>query len=221
MADVLLSGIGVSALSGSIGSTTFSFNAFGQYAKARPGTPAGSAYLTAWQALVSGVTGVWETVLTDSQRMEWYRFELTHPDELAFRHKITGFYTFMSCNLNIAIAGGIGITAPPIYNLPPCFDSLKQIAQIDMEIHSSVSTKVAVYATKELPPGRMSVNQIYFFLQYVLVGPGVTPVSNMPAWIARTAGAPPTPGKKVFFKVQPLDDRTGLRNVPKYLMCTA
>lgn len=219
MADVLMSGIGVTALSGSIGNTTFSFNAFGQYAKAKPGTPAGSAYLTAWNALVSIIIQMWQTGMTDAQRLEWYKFELNHKDELAFRHRITGFYSFMSCNCNISIAGGVNITAPPPYVLPRCFDSLNQVGSIDMEIVSSVPTKVAIYATKLLPAGRMSVNQIYAYLTYALINPGINPQGLAPLWTARFGGAPPPPGQKVFYKVQPLDDRTGLRNVEKYLMC--
>ena len=218
MADILLSGIGVSALSGSVGNTTFTFNAFGAYAKARPGTPAGSSFLTAWNDTVKTVTEVWLSSMTDSDRLPWYQFELRHGDALAFHHKISGFYTFMSCNLNLALVGGAGIIVPPDYLLPGVFDSLEQSGAYNIILHSSVVTQVAIYATKALSPGRMSNNQIYAYLQHEVIAPGANPIDTTTTWNSRFGGAAPS-GMKIFFKVQPLDDKSGLRNVEKYLMC--
>jgi len=220
MASTLLSGIGVTALSGSIGDTTFTFNEYGAYAKAKAGAPASTAFLADWQAVVASITDLWENTMTDSDRLPWYRVKLLQKNPLAQRRTITGFKAFMRVNLNRAVIGAMAIIIPPAFNAPLQPNGISphilSTTSITIFIRVPGLSQVAIYATRPLPPGRMSHNQIWKFMSTGSLLAGTTSVNITTEYLTRFPLTPLNIGNKIFLRVQALDDVCGQRSVSKF-----
>lgn len=218
MADIKLSGMGIVALNGSVGSLTYTRNKYGDYVKTKPGAPAGSPSLTAWQMNITNLTIIWQTVLTDTERQLWIDASSQRIDDLAMNHTIAGYNLFMSLNLNSILVGGSSFPTPPPYNF---VDPIKvQSFVINMAlnmflvVHSQRGTPqtFAIYATKGLPPGRMSTNQTYAYLEPRSAG---IPIWNItPAYVSHFGAI--VSGLKYFVKCIPISLTSGQRGVPVF-----
>lgn len=217
MAEVQFSGIGVVDMNGSVGGTTFARNYYGAYAKVRIGAPAGSIFLTNWQTEVASLANVWEFGLSDSDRQQWYTVNRTAVDSMADRNVITGYDLFMSVNLNLFLVGGVQVMLPPVYfDVPQCGQpAINALSALNVKIYlSSLPDAVcAIYATKNLPAGRMSNNQIYAYIGWSFMSIGVIDIR---AQYVPRLGIPIT-GKKIFFKVVPISQSSGFRGQPQYI----
>lgn len=216
MADIQLSGIGIVAINGSLGTTTFSRNAYGTYVKTRIGAPAGTVFLADWQTEVGNLTDGWENTLTNDQRKEWLKVRMTCRDTFGNKEVRTGFNLYMSINLNRFAVGQPSLMIPPVdrtikQTTPPIFVTLNP-STFDITTSNSSGIRCAIYATKGLPVGRMSNNQIY-----ALVSRGILSSSTFHMITAYTArlGAP-IPGTKIFLKIVPIFAASGLRGVAQY-----
>lgn len=216
MATTKFSGIGVVDLNGSVGNMCFSRNFYGTYAKNKPPQPTGSAFLTAWQTEVASLTNVWEFGMDDMQRAEWYKYALLKQDAMADRNKITGFQLFMSVNLNLFLVLAPQVTAPPIsQELPqsgPLAINTLTTTQVKLFLSDLPDCYGAIYATKPLPPGRMSNNQIYAYILFSFMSIGVIDFSA--SYI--THFGLPVSGQKIFFKCIPISQASGKRGIPQY-----
>ena len=112
MANVLL-GAGVTDIRGSIGGTTFSRSAAGNYARARmkPVNPR-SALQSARRAQVGHLTKYWSGTLTEQQRSDWraYAAGTGWTNKLGQSIQISGLAAFLQLNATRAV-GSLAITA--------------------------------------------------------------------------------------------------------------
>lgn len=216
MAEVKFSGVGVVDMNGSVGNMTFARNFYGAYAKTRIGAPASTPFLVAWQTEVASLVNVWEFGLSEADRKVWYTVAQEKKDSMADTNKITGFDLYMSINLNLFLVSSAPVTAPPV-----SFERL-QIPEIIIGAHTTVAFRIsaaivgsvpcALYFSRNLSPGRMSNNQIYAYAG--LFGISAVPI-NVAAQFNTRIGALVS-GKKVFVKLVPISQTSGLRGVPQY-----
>lgn len=212
MAKPKFSGIAVVDMQNSVSDTTFSRNAYGTYTKAKLGSPTPTSYLTAWQVIVGSLYFDWQNILSDSDRAKWYGLYIPRRNNMAEVNRINGFDAFLSVNLNLAL-----IPLPPIYlpvlpynpPQPPDTPQFGTVSALALEVITATPNPfpVMVYLSKQLSPGRMSLNQITAFIGYVPVNSGYQ--DFIVAYTARF-GAPVT-GRKIFAKVFSLDPNTGYR----------
>lgn len=217
MADLEFSGIGVVAASGSVGNTTFTFNAFGQYAKARGGLPAGGPNLAAWQVHIGDYTGKWQSAISEAQREAWGQYAFLHKDALTHTNRIRGFYAWMSVQLARNMFGLGLLSDPPIGAVPPEVIVLRS-ATPDLVISGDATTRATcyIYAARPLPAGRMSSNQIYAFMKVVDNGSASFSEDITTEYSARFPSYVAGSGQKVWVKVVPVSPDNGLRNVPVF-----
>lgn len=214
MADVKFSGIGVVAMSGSVGNQTFSRNKYGMYSKNRIGAPAGSIHLSAWQSVVAALQNIWINIMTEHERQSWYIVSLPSEDSISDTHLISGYYLYMQLNLNAFIGFGINIITPP--ELPPSITCPPfQIATLNsttviLTCAGGIASQFAIYVTGNLSPGRMSNTQIWTHLHGSSGGTGPFDIST--AYILRIGA--PVPGKKIFFKIVPISAVSFRRGYP-------
>lgn len=216
MAIAEFSGIGVTALNGSVGDTTFARNAYGIYAKQRIGAPAGSSFLTAWQTEVGVISEKWSSVLTESNRKAWYTVKRIQRNNLGQRVVVSGFDLYMSINLNRFLITDTFVVSPPVSKnisiLKGVVVTSTVVVKLIIECLGSGFIPAAIYATKGLPIGRMSTNQIYAFIGFNPINNVATPSDGI--YISRLGAL--VPGTKVFIKLVPIDDNSGLRGCPVF-----
>lgn len=216
MAEVKFSGVGVVDMNGSVGNMTFARNFYGAYAKTRIGAPVATSWLIAWQTEVASLVNVWEFGLSETDRQLWYTVARQKKDSMADTNQITGFDLYMSVNLNLFLAASAPVIAPPAPSpliqcgQPVIVSCTPTVFNINVPGH--FADTLLFYATKNLPPGRMSFNQIYgFSAPYNNTG-GVTNFNA--AWNFRF-GLRIT-GHKIFVKFVPINSSTGERGIAQY-----
>jgi len=216
MADIQFSGIGITAMNGSIGGTTISRNKFGYYAKKRIGAPGVTIWLTAARTQYATFSDVWRYAMTDEERQAWYEVSLPAQDDLAMTHFITGFQLYMELNWNLFLVGGTGITVPPVLIDRPQVSyfrvGLIGSTIVDISISSVSLVRCAIYISKYVSPGRMSNNQIYMYMGYVDLNN--VPVNIYPSITTRIGTR--VPGNKLFIKCVPISTTSGLRGVRQF-----
>lgn len=218
MASTKFSGVGVVALNGSVGDDTYTFNAYGQYVKAKPGTPAGGAHLAPYQTQLQSIVNVWEVMLTDADRLPWYQYALDWFNPLYHKKKITGFNAFVSVNMNLFVAGRTGIIVPPVHEVMTRITFMEDSGSFNLKVGTDGPTcDILYYCSNQLPPGRMSNNQLYYFMQ-VSQGVGGLDLPNLSAaWTTYFSVAAPTAGNKVFVKAVTQHKVEGVRGPAQYV----
>jgi len=215
MANIQLSGIGITAIENSVGQTTFSRNSYGSYAKQRIGEPATTSWLIIWQTQVSVLRNRWQAVLSESDRKTWYDHKRPVSDNIGRKKVITGYDLYMSVNLNLFL-----ISYPPV-NIYPSSEALDQIDQpiltasagsVFFNVPLKVGVMGAMYVSKQYSVGRMSLNQIFGFLGFFFAD-GIT--YNFTTQYS-TRQATLISGKKIFCKWIPINPLSGRRGVAQY-----
>ena len=122
----------VSAVSGSIGGTTFSRNRGGQYTRARavPITST-TAEAIAARARLSTASSAWQG-LTAGQRTAWAFWADANPttNTLGMSITLTGQQAFVGNHTRLSLAGAATLTAPPIVPAPDALTSAVQDGDI-------------------------------------------------------------------------------------------
>lgn len=213
----MFSGIGIVDMQNSISGRTFSRNAYGTYTKTRIGAPAGSAFLTTWQNVIAGLRFDWINIMTDTDRLKWYKYYIPRKNNMSKRHSINGFLSYMSCNENLALLSLPPIYTPPAsYNAPviPPFFIIDTTGLSTMKITlNSINTfDTAVYLSNQKSAGVMSLNQIFAFMGIVPAG---TLTTNFYTTFFARYG-PTISGKKVFAKICSIDSNKGTRSSFQY-----
>lgn len=111
MATIQLGG-GVASIRGSIGGWVFSRNAGGDYIRNRAiPTQPGSPEQNAVKALMSQLTNVWATTLTDAQRSAWdsYAAAVELPNSQGIYRNVGGLAMFVRSNLPRLQASPVGL----------------------------------------------------------------------------------------------------------------
>ena len=116
----VLHGTLAGAVSGSVGSETYSRNRYGAYVRnrAKPVMPV-STYLLNAKAILSAQSARWNT-LTDAQRAAWVTWAQTNPvmDRLGQSQVLTGHAAFVGINGRLSQAGNTPIDVPPTIASP-------------------------------------------------------------------------------------------------------
>lgn len=219
MAVPMFSGVGIVDMQNSLGGDTFSRNAYGTYVKTRIGAPAGSAFLTDWNNIYSGIYFDWINIMNDTQRLAWYKFAIRKRNNMAQIRWRNGFEAFMSVNLTLALIPTSPIyTPPPNFNPPsipnmPFFNALTS-GTIDVAVTTGFNADCLIYLSKALPVTRMSYNQIFAFM-------GTMPYLGTLQgcwgnWTARYGAL--APGMKVYGKYIAVNSSNGCRSTPRYFV---
>lgn len=217
MADIQLSGIGVVAINGSLGTTTFARNYYGTYAKTRLGMPTPTAYTALWQAEVSSLSAVWQFGFTDADRLLWYSVSRIIRDAFGNVKTLTGYDLYMSVNLNLFLIGIAPVTVPPAESIPLQIGTPQIVTAdttwIEISLDVPQNTYVAIFVSWGLPPGRMSSNQIYAWCSnWLFTGADQVIYTTLGGRVGAL-----TTGEKRWIKLVPINDATGTRGVPKFV----
>jgi len=207
----------VVALNGSVGNTTYARNKYGMYAKTKIGEPAGSSFLTAWQTQVGVISDTWSSGMSEADRLSWYQVHRTEYNDLAQLIVITGFDLFMSVNLNLFLAGSAAVILPP-GNTRPAEISQPSLpswfpGSLTVLVPAPALQRYLIYASRPLPRGRMSYNQIFAFIQVAAASTMVTDITY--SYHARLGV--PASGQKIVIRCTPIQQVTGTRGVPQYV----
>lgn len=226
MSKISFSGIGITSMNGSIGNRTISRNFYGPYASAKHPAPVLTPAIIPWQANFQAVHQVWE-LITDPQRTAWIKAAPNDNRKQQLKktlgntprdRTLQGFHYFMSTNINIAIAGGVGIITPP--KLVQLFVPSAFSAVINSLVPSFNVTFTALpanwsavlYCTAQLNAGRMSNNQTY--LNIIATNAGNT-INALAAYTARRGVL--NAGKKIFMRLDTIHRLTGQRYTGLYI----
>lgn len=217
MGNPMFSGVGIVDMQNSLGTTTFSRNSYGTYTKIRIGAPAGSSYLTAWQAIYSSLFFDWANILNDGERYIWYNYRIPIKDNMTKRHFITGFDAYFYTNLNLALIAEPPLYTPPSsFNAPPIpefpFWGSLSAGALNFSMSLQPPYPVAIYTSKLLPATRMSLNQIYAYIEFM--SPLFTNQNIWVKWNARFGAL--TSGMKLFGKAVAINPANGARSAATY-----
>lgn len=167
----------------------------------------------------TGLTQGWRD-LTEPQRLAW---NASAPDFITtnvFGNNIspTGKNLYMRLNQNILLAGGSVIDTPPFPVSPIALTSFTIASNTSaaQTLGFAVSPVAAdnallIEATRPLSVGKYAAGSEFRFLQLVQEA-ATSPVNTFTAY-SNKFGAPIT-GKKIFFRVTPVNVLTGIRGVP-------
>lgn len=222
MSKITFSGIGITSMNGSIGSRTISRNAYGPYSKTKRGPVTITPALAAWQTNFQNIHIIWE-LLTDAQRRAWIdaaiRTRRTQQLKATLgntprRRVLMGFHYFMSTNLNINLATGVGIVTPaklvPI-QVPTTFSITNGFALVMHFTNLQPNWSARIYVSAQLNAGRMSNNQSYFSLATQTAGNNLDITAVFTARFGFRIS-----GKKIFAKVDFINRQTGQRSPSLY-----
>jgi hypothetical protein len=215
MASVKMSGIGITAASGSIGDDVITFNAYGQYIKKKAPQPPGSPWLTAWQAVVADFTRAWSSFLSEQDRKLWYQFQYPVVNALAEVIMLSGFQAYMKCNLQAFTNGGSFIQVPPTDRSAPFrIYSPARVSAYIFTVHSEANQDIVLYATRPLSMGRQSFKQQYALLSNTSVTAGLNSIDIQTIYKMRVNPAGYAPGSCIMVKCQPVNPNNGFTLPP-------
>lgn len=211
-------GIGVGALSGSLGGTTASHNKGGAYFRVRaiPTNPDTDAQL-AQRARMATTSQQW-AALTMAQRQSWESWAQQNPriDALGSSFQLSGAQAYNALNTRILLDAGTVIDVPPIVSAPPAFLTFVQTGDIGAGAFTAAFTaalvsgnKVELTAALVNSAGIKNVNNKYRHI-------GFSGVDEASPWdneadIAAVLGTL-TVGQTLHAKIAQYDPATGLRS---------
>lgn len=174
----------VSAVSGSIGGTTFSRNRGGQYTRARavPITST-TVFALAAKSRLSTASSAWQG-LTDAQRTSWAFWADANPttNTLGMSITLTGQQAFVGNHTRMALADAATLTEPPIIPAPVALTSAVQNGDIglgDVDL---------TFAATPLP-----ANEHIWLLAAVVNSAGINFVQNLLRFVATSPSAQTSP----------------------------
>jgi hypothetical protein len=211
----------VGQISGRIGGSVYSRNRGGPYIRngAIP-TLSSSIYAENAKQRLAIYSALWAS-LTSAQQLAWTNWAKQNPVTNRLGHKITlsGHMALVQLNVNIDNAGGTPILVPPVVAPPDGLLTLSASYDIgagDFNIS---------YTTTPL-----GASEVLFIWAAVVDNPGVSFVNNLYKLIQVTAAAAASPqvtevnmalrfgtlivGQRVFYRVQTVDQDTGLVSQP-------
>jgi len=218
--SLVLYGNGVVDARGSVGGTVLSRGRGGatQRAKTSP---------TQWQsdrrqqskAILSTVSGIWQSTLTQAQRAAWNSFALVTPSTNVFGQTtyLTGHQWFCKCSINLLIAGlPVNTGAPASATVPGPITLALTVTHTGVDAVSLAYTDagapavnyLAIYACQPISPGISYVNSL--FRQIKIVLDAGSPVGIAADYIARFPGFVYSVGRKVFVLLAYMDGATGI-----------
>lgn len=213
-----LSGAVVGEASGSLGTTVFSHNRYGSYARLRAvPTKATSLYATLAKGILTSASKQWGQ-LTSAQRKAWQTWAQSNPivDRLGDKRILSGQAAVTRLNSNTLNTSGNFITDPPASAAPGPIESITATYDIGAGTFALAFTPTPLAATEYLyvwcavtnSPGVTYVENLY---KLVFVGAAATasPVASIQAAIEARFGTLQE-GQQVFYKLQVVDGATGL-----------
>ncbi len=212
-------GIGVAALSGSMGGTTASHNKGGQYFRNRsiPTNPRTVPQL-ARRATLSTLSANWQD-LTQANRDAWTEHARQNPttDSLGASILLSGQQDFIKLNSKILLSGNAQIDVPPIVASPPAFFTIDQTADVGAGTFELAFTdpleagnQIELWAALLDSAGRNYVENQYRFISFSAVDQA-TPFANQ-ADIEAVLGTA-TVGQTLHVKAAQFDPATGQSSV--------
>ena len=214
MSSILTSGIAVSAIAGSIADLTFSRNQWGPYVKAKSSGPPAPIWLANQQAIIATVTGLWTSTLTDADRLMWIEASGFTKNKLTRKSALSGFQYFMRTNTNIYLTGSSPILTPPTLTSLFIINSLtltngfgfNPVAQYTPAVPAN--TSLLLYASPAQSAGRMTPSVP---MRYIDKGVTTSIFLSFGLQYA-TVFTPPTPGEKMWIKMEAINQLTGQRS---------
>jgi len=223
MVKLLFSASGITAMRGTAGGTTFSWNTYGPHSKnkAIPTQPGGSAVL-AVRATFGDIASRWSD-LSAAQRLTWNLNAPNLPNLNVFGvdYPLTGFNLFCRLNLNLASVGEPYIDDWPGIPAVDAFDPLTVTANttagtlvIDFTPPCPADQKFTIWGTPGLSPGVSFVESEYRIID---IGDDtfLTGV-DLAAPLIVKYGALWNIGEKGFIKFRPIHVPTGFPGVPSF-----
>ena len=211
----------VGQISGRIGGSVYSRNRGGPYIRngAIP-TVSTSIYAENAKQRLAIYSAYWAS-LTDPQRLAWKNWAKQNPITNRLGHKImlSGHMALVQLNVNIDNAGGTPIVVPPVVAPPTGLLTLSATYDIGAGAFDIIYTSTP-----------LSADQVLFIWGAVVDNPGVEYVENLYKLVQVSAAAAASPqvtevnmalrfgtllvGQRVFYKVQVVDQVTGLVSQP-------
>jgi hypothetical protein len=217
---IKLAGVGITAVTGTLGDDVFSRNQWGPYARKKGNYPNNLPWLNTWHNTVNDMVNHWQSTLTDAQRTAWLNATGYKIDALAQRKALSGFQLFMRVNLNVAIAGGALVTLPPVLVTVPILSGLSiayntlGVLQVNWNaIPGAGQWRLMIYASPTVSTGRMSPVQPFAFMDNPSAG---LPASNFFGLYVAHYGAI-NPGFRIWCKIILVNAQTGQRANPHFL----
>lgn len=211
--------VGASDIRGSQGGTVWSRNRFGLYTRNRvsPVQPR-TDYQLDIRAKLQTISASWRN-LTEAQRAAWRALadQVILTDSLGQPYSPTGQQLYVSCNINLLLAGA---TVTP--NPPPAVPNVPTPLNVTVTATGGATPALTVawtggddnydafiYATPTLSKGINFYRPSLFKLIRIATGAGTPPVAILTDWAARY-GNPPNPADgKVVVRVRLVDPNTG------------
>lgn len=208
----------IADMRGKINGTVHSKNRFGQYMRNKtspvnPQTTAQSGVRNSFATFAQG----WRS-LTQVQRDAWSSAaaDFTRNNVFGDNVKMTGANLYMSLNRNIATAGGVAITSPP---LPAAVTGMLTLSgDPDISDDSILMTytpaipadgTVLVFATAPQSAGVSFVKNKYRFIEAIVTA-DASPYDISTAYEAKFGTGWKTAGQKIFVKFVPMITLSGI-----------
>lgn len=208
----------IADMRGKINGTVHSKNRFGSYMRNKtspvnPQTSSQSGVRNSFSTFAQG----WRS-LTAAERNSWIAAAeaFTKTNVFGDNVKMTGANLYMSLNRNIATAGGVAITTPP---LPAAVTGITSLS-IDPDVSDATilatyapaipaTGTVLVFATAPQSAGINFVKNKYRFIE-AIVAADVSPYDITAAYEAKFGAGWKVAGQKVFVKFVPMITLSGI-----------
>ena len=209
-----------SAISGSVGGTTFTHNRGGAVMRARtiPVDPSTSDQLSR-RAILSAQSQGW-SARTDAERAAWANYATQNPVVNALGHSIlmSGHQAYVQINARLDLLDQATLNVPPIASAPLALDSFVQAGDIGLG---------NVDATFTATP--LAAGVVLWIEAAVVNSAGITFVKNLFRFVGSSPAAQASPfdnqtlieakfgtlivGQRLFVKLSTFDVATGLKSV--------
>jgi hypothetical protein len=203
------------------GGIVYSKNKYGSFIrrKVSPAQPRTDAQ-TAIRAGLTTTSKDWSGVLNDTERAAWAAFALSNPvhDQFGAAVILTGAQTYVRLNNAILHGGGSAITSPPadltvsgvsaITAAGAAGTPALAISVLDPN-PALAAEQYMIYATRQVSPGRASINSFYRYLQLAAYN-ATLPIDLLTAYTAKFGAL--VAGQKIGIGVRILNLSTGAQS---------
>jgi len=193
-------GPAVSAVSGSIGGTTFSHNKGGAYIRKRAiPVSSSTAAAVAAKGRLAAASQAWQG-LTEDQQNAWAAYASQTPatDSLGAKITLSGHQMYVRIHSRLDLAGVGPISVPPVTEPPPALTALSLSLDIGAGDFTAIFTATPLQASEHI-----------WIKAAVLQSPGIRYVSNLLKLLEIEAAATASP----YDFQTPLSDRFGTLQV--------